>query len=360
MAQASSLLTACKHCQHEFRVPAAFAGRTIPCPSCQRPLTIAESKPEDRLVGQVVGGCRLLRRLGAGALGVVYEAEQTSVSRRVAIKMLSSRAAAQPEVVARFQREARLSAAIQHPHVVGVYDCGVDRGVHYLIMEFVDGTTLAGLAEEQEGGRLDPQAARGYIRQCALALACIHGKDIIHRDIKPANILVGRDGVAKLADLGLAKQVDGSDANALTMQGTALGSPAYMPPEQIRSARDAGPTADIYALGASWYHIVSGRLPFSGRNATEVMVKVLREEPPSLAEVAPQVPPAMRRLIERMMAKDPAARPQSAEEVVRLIDGLDRPEAVAGGARRGCLRRAAALLAVIAGLGALALLAALR
>ncbi|MCX8040216.1 MAG: serine/threonine-protein kinase [Planctomycetota bacterium] len=354
MSQASRLLVACKHCQHEFRLPASFIGRQISCPICQRQITIAESKPEDRLVGTVIGGCRLLRRLGAGALGVVYEAEQLSVGRRVAIKMLSSKAAAMPEVVARFEREAKLSAAIQHPHVVGVYDCGVDRGVHYLTMEFVDGTTLAGLAEEQPNGRLDPETARAYIRQCALALACIHGKDIIHRDIKPANILVTRDGVAKLADLGLAKRVEGGDANALTMQGTTLGSPAYMPPEQIRDAREARATADIYALGATWYQIVSGRLPFSGRSATEVMVKVLREPPPPLAEIAPQVPPAMRQLIERMMAKDPQQRPQSAEELVQLIDGLDRASVDSGRPRRGCLRRAAALLVLLA-LGAAAL-----
>ena len=328
MTDAADLLITCKYCQHEFRVPARVAGKQLNCPSCQRTITVAAAKIEDKLVGKEVGGCRLLRRLGAGALGVVYEAEQVSVGRRIAIKMLSSRAAAQPEVVARFQREAKLSAAIQNRNVVGVFDCGMDRGVHYLLMEYVDGNTLAGLSEEQGNGRLDAKTATGYIRQCAEALAFIHGMDIIHRDIKPANILVGKNGVAKLADLGLAKQIDTeSDAAGLTMQGMALGSPAYMPPEQIRNARDAGRPADIYALGATFYQIVSGKLPFDGRTGTEVLTKVLREPPPSLTTLVPELPANVRLLIERMMEKDAAKRPQSADDLIMLIDNLDKAPA---------------------------------
>ena len=333
MTEAADLLTICKYCQHEFRVPARVAGKQLNCPSCQRTITIAAAKVEDKLVGKEVGGCRLIRRLGAGALGVVYEAEQVSVGRRIAIKMLSSRAAAQPEVVQRFQREAKLSAAIQHKNVVGVFDCGMDRGVHFLLMEFVDGNTLAGLSEEPESGRLDAKSATGFIRQCAEALAFVHGKDIIHRDIKPANILVGKDGVAKLADLGLAKQIDNSDAAGLTMQGMALGSPAYMPPEQIRNARDAGRPADIYALGATFYQIVSGKLPFDGKTGTEVLTKVLREPPPPLATLVPDLPANVRELIEHMMQKDATKRPQSAEELITLIDALDKPVAKKAPAR---------------------------
>ena len=322
------ILSACKYCQHEFRVPSKLAGKQVNCPSCQRQILIAAAaaKPaEDKLVGKEVGGCRLVRRLGAGALGVVYEAEQKSVGRKIALKMLSSRAASQPEVVTRFQREAKLSAAIHHENVVGVFDCGLDRGVHFLVMEYIDGNTLAGLTED--AGRLDWKTAAGYVKQVAQALEYVHGKDIIHRDIKPANILVGTDGVAKLADLGLAKQIDTSDAAGLTMQGMALGSPAYMPPEQIRNARDAGRTADIYSLGASFYQMLSGKLPFEGKNSTEVMTKVLRETPIPLTTAVPDLPKNVSQLVERMMDKDPTKRPKDATALIAEIDALEKKPA---------------------------------
>ena len=192
-------------------------------------------------------------------------------------------------------------------------------------MEFVDGNTLAGLAEEHDNGRLEAKTATGFIRQCAEALSFIHGMDIIHRDIKPANILISKSGVAKLADLGLAKQMDAGDTAGLTMQGMALGSPAYMPPEQIRNARDASRPADIYALGATFYQVVSGKLPFDGKSSTDVLTKVLREQPESLAILVPGLPANVRKLIENMMEKDAAKRPQTADDLMKLIDNLDKP-----------------------------------
>jgi serine/threonine-protein kinase len=340
------LLVNCKYCQHEFRVPAQLAGKQLNCPSCQRliPVAAPAQPKEDKLVGREIGNCRLEQRLGAGALGVVYRATQVKMGRTVAIKMLSSKAAAQPEVVARFEREAKLSAAIQHAHVVGVYDCGVDKNVHYLVMEYVDGTTLAGLVDER--GKLPWKEALGFVRQVADALAYAHGREIIHRDIKPANILVSKDGVAKLADLGLAKQLDTSDAAGLTMQGMALGSPAYMPPEQIRDAKMAGPTADVYALGATFYQLVSGQLPFDGKSGTEVMTKVLRNDPPSLTPLVPDLPANVRQLIERMMHKDVAQRPQTAQELLTELDALQtakpatsksRRPATAAKPKKGCM-----------------------
>ena len=320
-APAADVLAVCPQCTREFRVPGKLAGRRVPCPHCRRLIEIQVSAgSEDKLVGKVLGGCRLVRRLGSGALGVVYQAEQVAMSRQVAMKMLSSKAAGDPQLVARFQREAKICAQIKHPHVVGVFDCGFDRGVHFLTMEFVDGTTLAGLVEEH--GLLPWQQASQHIRQVAQALDHVASLNIVHRDIKPANILVSAAGEAKLADLGLAKHLEGEGNGemGLTMQGVAMGSPAYMAPEQVRNARDAGKAADIYSLGATFYHLLAGVPPFEGRNGTDVMSKVLRDEPRLLTELVPSVPPAIASLVHRMLAKDIAERPQDAAELIAEID----------------------------------------
>ncbi len=316
-----TFLQTCKSCAHEFRAPAKLVGKGMPCPYCRKLMVVVGPAPvqnEDRLVGRVVGGCRLIKRLGAGAMGVVYAAEQVSVSRQVAIKMLSSKAASDPEVVQRFEREAKLCAAIRHPNVVAVYDCGFEKGVNYLSMEWVDGCSFAGLIEEH--GKLTWQDAAAYILQIARALEHVHGQHIIHRDIKPANVLINMNGEAKLADLGLAKQVDADGGMGLTMQGVAMGSPAYMPPEQIRSAKDATPVSDLYALGASFYQAVSGKLPFDGRSATEVMGKVLREPAPPITTHVPDLPPAIAAFIDRSLTKDPAGRLQNATLFIKELE----------------------------------------
>ncbi|MBA3708302.1 MAG: serine/threonine protein kinase, partial [Planctomycetes bacterium] len=233
-----------------------------------------------------------------------------------------SKAASDKEVVARFQREANLCAKIKHPNVVGVYDCGLDRGVHFLTMDFVDGLTLAAVVEEQ--GKLEWKEAAGYIIQIARALEHVHGQGIIHRDIKPANILIDDQKVAKLADLGLAKQVDNDEASGagLTMQGIAMGSPAYMPPEQIRNAKEATHLADVYALGATFYQTVTGVIPFDGKNGTEVMTKVLREEAAPAITHVPTLPQGVSDLIQSMLAKNPADRPQGAAVLIQELESV--------------------------------------
>ncbi len=315
---AEDFLQICKQCAHEFRVPVRLAGKRVACPHCRRLIELSPAAtPEDKLVDKTVGGCRLIRRLGAGALGVVYEAEQLAMRRHVAMKLLSSHAAADQQLVARFQREARIAAEINHPHVVAVYDCGLDRGVHFLVMEYVDGSTLAGLIDDN--GPLPWQEAARLVLQVAEALDHLGGREIVHRDIKPANILITREGVAKLADLGLAKHIVSDEDQAeggLTMQGVAMGSPAYMAPEQVRNARDAGHAADIYSLGATLYQALTAIPPYEGRNATEVMTKVLREEPRPLRELAPTVPEGVASLVHKMLSKDPADRPQDAAEFI--------------------------------------------
>ena len=316
----STLLVACLACRREFRVVERLQGRTIACPHCRKPVVVAaKAEPADRLVGQESAGCRLIRRLGAGALGVVYEAERAG--RQVAIKLLSSQAAQDAEVVARFQREAGIARGVTHPNLVAVLDSGHARGTHYLVMEFVPGGTLAALVED---GPIPWRDAVRHGAAIAEVLAALHAREIIHRDLKPANVLIGADGVARLADLGLAKRIEsqGDPAQGLTMQGTSMGSPAYMPPEQVTDARSAGPTADLYSLGATIYHLVAGRAPFVGKLGSEVMEKVLNELPADPRQFAPDCPAALAELILALLAKDPADRPQSAAEVAATFNAI--------------------------------------
>jgi eukaryotic-like serine/threonine-protein kinase len=346
-APIADVLLVCSSCKHECRVPVRLAGRKVPCQYCRRLIEVpgtASAANEDRLVGQIIGGCTLVRRLGAGALGVVYEAQHGKLARQVAVKMLSSKAAADPQLVSRFEREARISAAIEHDHVVGVHDCGHDRGVHFLVMEYIAGTTLAGLVEAN--GPLPWQEAAKYIRQVAAGLDHLATHEIVHRDVKPANVLVTHDGKAKLADLGLAKQLEAdgdAEAGGLTIQGVAMGSPAYMAPEQVRSARDAGTEADIYSLGASFYYLLAGVPPHEGRNGQDTMMKVLRETPRPIQELVPTVPPGIAALVHRMLEKDPADRPATAAAAIAEIDAaLAAPAQVKKVRRRAGAPRAAA------------------
>ncbi len=324
-SKTEGILQTCRACAHEFRAPQKLVGKEMPCPYCRKIMLISTPAVvnEDRLVGREVAGCTLVRRLGAGALGVVYAADQKAMERQIALKMLSSKAAGEPETVARFQREAKLCAQIQHPNVVGVFDCGHERGVHFLVMELVEGGTFAGLIEEH--GKLTWHDTFAYGLQIAKALEHLHSTEIIHRDIKPANVLITYEGVAKLADLGLAKQLGADEMNSatgLTMQGVAMGSPAYMPPEQIRSAKDSTASCDLYALGASMFQALTGKLPFDGRSATEVMGKVLRDPAPLVSIHDPTLPAGVVELIDRLLAKEPKGRPATATALIADMEAV--------------------------------------
>ncbi len=328
-APAGPLLT-CTGCRHEFRVPLNLAGRSVACPHCQVMVKVPEfaqaTQPEakDPIVGQVVGGALLERRIGAGGLGLVYAGIQQGTNRKVAVKLLGAKAGADATLVERFRREAHLQASLDHPHIVRAYGAGVERGAHYLVMELVDGPTLSGLVSERI--RIPWAEACSLVAQTAQALAVLHDHGIVHRDIKPGNILVGtgRDGrlVAKLADLGLAKEVDEAvePGLSLTIEGKPLGSPAYMAPEQIQDAKSAGRPADVYGLGASLYQALTGRRPYDGTSPIAIMGAVLKGPPPPVGKVVHDLPAGVVALVEATMARDPASRPTAAQ----LAEDLDR------------------------------------
>ena len=324
--QPNDPLQSCRVCRYEFRASAKLTGKKIPCSHCGTLVEIVNhaTATVDPLIGKRIGNCRLTYRLGAGGIGLVYAGEQLSVGRHVAIKMLGAKAGANDVLVQRFQRESKLCAQINHPNVVHVYDCGYDRGVHYQLMELVDGGTLANLIETQV--RLPWREAADLALQITRALEYIHGQEIIHRDIKPANILISVENgrrIAKLADLGLAKQLDTEQEQlGLTLEGKPLGSPSYMPPEQVRNAKDATRASDIYGVGATFYSALTGQRPFDGKSSYEVMANVLTKEvvPPKIK--VPDLPQALNDLMMRCLSKDPSQRPQKAEDLAGELERL--------------------------------------
>ncbi|MBX3470757.1 MAG: serine/threonine protein kinase [Planctomycetes bacterium] len=266
---------------------------------------------------EALGEFELLEELGRGGMGVVYRARQRSLGREVALKVLSPACSADPEASARFLREARAAAAISHPNVITCYAAGEDGGRLYLAMELMRGGDAQRLAE-QAGGRLAERRALEVIRDAARGLGALERVGLLHRDIKPANIFVTEDGVAKLADLGLARTRTGDDR--MTHAGTIMGTPAFMSPEQAEGADDLDIRSDVYALGASLFALVTGRAAFEGRSALAVMSKVLQEPPPDPRALAPGLSDAAAALILRAMEKERARRFPGAAALLEALE----------------------------------------
>ena len=259
---------------------------------------------------------RIVAKLGEGSMGIVYKARQLSFDRDVALKILPPTMAGNTGFVERFIREARMSVKLDHPNIVRGVAVGEERGLHYFAMEFIDGRSLDHYL--RSAGRLSVGDAVRIVADVARALEHAHSRSILHRDIKPANIMVTRDGEVKLADLGLAKIMD--DDGDLTRMGEGAGTPSYMPLEQARSAREVDHRSDIYALGATMYHLLTGQRPFPGATSYEVLraKETGRYEPAS--KHSPAVTPALDLIIDRAMASDPARRYQAAGEMIEALD----------------------------------------
>jgi serine/threonine-protein kinase len=260
----------------------------------------------------------LERELGRGGMGVVFAARDVRTGQRVALKLLDG-AVATPEGRHRFVREARTAAQIRSDHVVRVLDVGEDDGTPFIAMELLEGHDLGVLARQR--GVLSAEEAVGYVLQAAWGLASAHAAGVLHRDLKPGNVFVTRraDGfpLVKLVDFGLAKQATGE--RTLTKSGVALGSPKYMSPEQFRSARDVDPRADVYALGAILYRLLTGRPPHDGDTLEAVLMSILTEPIPPIAAVRSDVPAGLEAIIASCLAPDPLQRPQRAIDVAQAL-----------------------------------------
>jgi len=265
--------------------------------------------------GRRLGRYRLIRKIGQGGMGTVFEAIQEDLDRRVAVKILPKMLVADREMIQRFRREAKAVARLNHPNIVVIYEFSQDHGFHFFSMELVEGRSLEDLLKEQ--GRLPVTQALGLIQQALQGLCHAWEQGIIHRDLKPANLLLARSGLLKIADFGLVKDV--AAQSGMTLTGAGMGTPYYMAPEQGYAAKEVDLRADIYSLGATFYHLVTGRVPFEGSTPFEVAVKVATAPLPPVRSVNPDVPVALSTVIEKMLSRKPEGRYQNAQELLDAI-----------------------------------------
>jgi serine/threonine protein kinase len=292
----------------------------------ERQLQRLRSDLETDRASRHIPGYRIVKKLGAGAMATVYLAKQLSLDRPVAIKLLPRRFSSDTKFIERFYREGRAAAKFNDQNIVGAYDVGQAGDQHYFVMEYVDGETVHDRIAK--AGRVPEAEAIGIVRQVASALVHAHDQGFIHRDIKPKNIMIGSTGTVKLADLGLARAVSDREA-AEAEAGKAYGTPYYISPEQIRGRTDIGPAADLYGLGATFYHMVTGRVPFSGKTPNEVMNRHLKSTLTPPDHVNPKLSAATAQIIEMLLAKDPADRYRDAGQLLEDLDAAARGEALA-------------------------------
>jgi len=278
----------------------------------------------DPLIGTTVGGCEILEVIGQGGMGIIYKARQKSLDRIVALKVLARHLATDINFVSRFQKEARAIAKVNHPNILAVYDVGDDSHTNYMIMELIDGQSLAELQSERRGA-IPWEEASDYVRQSAQGLEAAQAAGIIHRDIKPENLMLTKKNVIKVSDFGLAKESDASSGN--TSVDAVMGTPAFMSPEQC-DGKKVDARSDIYSLGGTYYRLVSGRLPFEAETAMSMMYRHKHEALIPPHEIVPTVPQGVSAVIVKMMAKKREQRYQTMTEVIDALDASRKPAPV--------------------------------
>ncbi|MBM4321575.1 MAG: serine/threonine protein kinase, partial [Deltaproteobacteria bacterium] len=304
----------CPQCNQLFAEGIAF------CPADGCRLHSAEERRGDPLIGKIFDGrYQVLRKLGAGGMGAVYVARQISVGRDVALKVLLPGPCRSEKADQRFLREAQAASMLRNPHTVVLFDFGSSDDGLFLVMELLEGRSLAQLLREEE--RLPLPRAMRLLRQICDSLAEAHAKGLVHRDLKPDNVFLlqseGSPDFVKVLDFGIAKRLDESPEQALTTEGQVLGTAAYLAPE-VAMGRTVTPAADIYALGVLLFEMLAGQRPFRAETPSALLIAHVQDPVPRLSEAGlAACPPELQRFVERLMAKDPAARPASVLEVKR-------------------------------------------
>ena len=286
-------------------------------------------KQLDERKGSQIPGYQLISKLGKGAMATVYKARQMSLDRIVAVKVLPKKLSENPEFVERFYKEGKAAARLSHNNIVQAIDVGcAPEGYHYFVMEYVEGLTLYDIRQPPpvgEGRNFAEAEALDVTVQMADALAHAHERGLIHRDVKPKNILLTQHGVAKLTDLGLARATDDKEA-AESEAGKAYGTPYYISPEQIRGDVDIDFRADIYSLGATMYHLVTGKPPFDGETPSAVMHKHLKQPLTPADHINTALSAGVGEIIDVAMAKDRDDRYQSTEDMLEDLNAVRRGE----------------------------------
>ncbi len=279
------------------------------------------------MIGRTLAHYRIVSSLGAGGMGEVYRATDTKLQRDVALKVLPPDMARDPERLARFQREARAVAALNHPHIVTIFSVEESDGVHFLTIELVEGHSLD---RRISSGALPAAEIIEIAKAMADALSAAHEKGIVHRDLKPANVMVTDDGRVKVLDFGLAKDInaqasagDATLTSAQTQIGVVMGTPAYMSPEQI-SGRALDHRTDIFSLGVLLHEMCTGRRPFTGHSSAELTSSILRDDPPSITDSRSDLPADLARIVRRCLEKDPRHRVQTARDISNEFRDLSR------------------------------------
>lgn len=273
--------------------------------------------------GLVVGRYVILERLGSGSMGRVYKAHHLMMDRSVALKIIAPEIANNERVLARFQREMKMVGRLDHPNVVRAFDADQVNNILYIVMEYVPGRSLSQRLRE---GPIPPAEMVRYATQAALGLAHAHGQGIVHRDVKPSNLLLTEDRQVKVLDLGLGVLMEAdSQATFATADGIAVGTVDYMSPEQA-CGRDVDGRSDLFNLGCSMYHLMTGRLPYPGDSPLERLGKRISGRPVPLVEIRPDFPPRLVQVMDKLLAHKPQERFQSAAEAAEALQSLIRPK----------------------------------
>ena len=335
-----TMVLPCPECKTSLRVDLWMIGELAECPTCGKEIKLhcVSAPPETQIgfkeyhkpipgascqQGEILGKYQICRCLGVGGMGEVYLARHTVMETFCALKLLKPEVAARNRVLPeRLIREAKIAAKLQHPNIITVFDACIDpeNNRSFIVMEYVDGSTVEEMLKE---GPLPEEQVLEIAKSVTSALVAASRIGIVHRDIKPANIMITKQGIIKLADLGIAKGDSDTVGVTLTQENTVLGTPNYASPEQLRSSHSVDARADVYSLGATMYHMLSGIMPFAGDTVFNVMAKVLEDTLPPLEECGRNISPMTRQLVERMLSKDPADRPANAVELLSELRSID-------------------------------------